>query len=194
MGKYTKKWDKDFTKRYSNVIAELQSLEDEYKQMVKDNPDAWINIYPDNMGVEFGECSGYYVIYNKEGQVKNVPEEHVDVTLKSELGIFGFKFNSFDQLKEFRNSLIEATDKFNRPSESNIVLDDECEDEEGWEDNEESEYTIQASRTCVETWTHTVNARSSCEAYRLVQEDYDGSTHDENNDYSDYGSIDYEII
>ena len=37
-------------------------------------------------------------------------------------------------------------------------------------------------------------ARSTCEAYRLVQEDEDGSTHDENNDYVDYGEIDYESI
>jgi hypothetical protein len=67
-------------------------------------------------------------------------------------------------------------------------------DEEGWEDNEEEEYTIQASRTCVQTWTHTVMARSSCEAYRKVQEDLDGSTHDENDDYDNYGNIDYEVI
>jgi len=74
------------------------------------------------------------------------------------------------------------------------VVSDDCEDEEGWEDNEESEYTIQASRTCVQSWTHTVIARSSCEAYRKVQEDTDGSTHDENDDYDQYGEIDYEII
>jgi len=37
-------------------------------------------------------------------------------------------------------------------------------------------------------------ARSSCEAYRKVQEDLDGSTHDENDDYDNYGNIDYEVI
>jgi len=50
------------------------------------------------------------------------------------------------------------------------------------------------SRTCVQTWTHTVMARSSCEAYRKVNEDPDGSTHDENDDLDQYGEIDYEII
>ena len=37
-------------------------------------------------------------------------------------------------------------------------------------------------------------ARSSFEAYRKVQEDPDGSTHDENDDLDQYGEIDYEII
>ena len=98
-------------------------------------------------------------------------------------------------LIEFRNKLTDAIDKFKRPLEEvKEVITDDCEDEEGWEENEYSEYTIQASRTCVQTWTHTVQARSSCEAYRLVQEDENGSTHDENDDYDDYGEIDYEII
>ena len=75
------------------------------------------------------------------------------------------------------------------------TVDDDCEEEdENWEDNPYEEYTIQASRECVQTWTHTVQARSSCEAYRLVQEDTDGSTHDENDDYDNYGEISWEII
>jgi hypothetical protein len=34
-------------------------------------------------------------------------------------------------------------------------------------------------------------ARSTCEAYRKAQE---GEGHDENDDYDDYGDIDYESI
>ena len=63
MIKYTKKWDKEFTKRYSNAIKELQSLENEFKQMVIDNPDAWISVYPDETNIEFGECKGFYVTH-----------------------------------------------------------------------------------------------------------------------------------
>ena len=105
--------------------------------------------------------------------------------------MFGFNFSSFEELKRFRNDLIEQTDKFQRPVDSKVLLDDECEEEEGWEDNEEQEYTIQCSRTCVESWTHTVMARTTCEAYRKAQE---GEGHDENNDYNDYGELDYESI
>jgi hypothetical protein len=192
MAKYTKKWDKEFTKKYSDAIKELQSLENEYKQMVNDNPDAWISLYPDETNIEFGESNGFFIAHYKENEVEESPKEHLSVTLRSENGMFGFNFSSFDELKRFRNDLIEQCDKFQRPVDTKVLLDDECEDEEGWEENEEQEYTIQCSRTCVESWTHTVMARSTCEAYRKVQEDSEG--HDENNDYNDYGDIDYESI
>ena len=191
MAKYTKKWDKEFTKKYSNAIKELQSLENEYKQIVRDNPDAWISIYPDESQIEFGDTNGFFVTHYKENQTQDLLKEHVNVTLRSENGMFSFNFSSFEELKRFRNEIIEQTDKFQRPVEK-VLLTDECEDEEGWEDNEEQEYTIQCSRTCVESWTHTVMARSTCEAYRKVQEDGEG--HDENNDFDDYGDIDYESI
>jgi hypothetical protein len=191
MAKYTKKWDKEFTKKYSNAIKELQSLENEFKQMVIDNPDAWISIYPDESQIDFGDTNGFFVTHYKENQTKDSLREHVNVTLRSENGMFSFNFSSFEELKRFRNDIIEQTDKFQRPVDK-VLLTDECEDEEGWEDNEEQEYTIQCSRTCVESWTHTVMARSTCEAYRKVQEDGEG--HDENNDFDDYGDIDYESI
>jgi hypothetical protein len=191
MAKYTKKWDKEFTKKYSNAIKELQSLENEYKQMVIDNPDAWISLYPDETNIEFGESNGFFVAHYKENESENSPKEHVNVTLRSENGMFSFNFSSFEELKRFRNDVIEQTDKFQRPVDTKVLLDDECEEEEGWENNEEEEYTIQCSRTCVESWTHTVMARSTCEAYRMAQE---GEGHDENNDYNDYGDIDYESI
>ena len=191
MAKYTKKWSKEFTKKYSDAIKELQSLENEYKQMVKDNPDSWISLYPEESQVEFGVSDGYYVTHNKQGEYDENPNEHITVTLRSENGMFSFDFESFDKIIEFRNDVIEAVDKFQRPVETKELLTDDCEDEEGWEDNEEQEYTIQCSRTCVQTWTHTVMARSTCEAYRKAQ---DGEGHDENDDYDDYGDIDYESI
>ncbi len=191
MAKYTKKWNKEFTKRYSDAIKELQSLENEYKQMVKDNPDSWISLYPEESQVEFGVSDGYYVTHNKQGEYEENPNEHITITLKSELGMFSFNFESFDKVIEFRDDVIRATDKFNRPVETKVIITDDCEEEEGWEDNEEEEYTIQCSRSCVQSWTHTVMARSICEAYRKAQ---DGEGHDENDDFDEYGDIDYESI
>jgi len=193
MPKRTKKWEKDFEKRYSNAIKELQSLESEYKKMQEDNSDSfWMSLYPDETQIEFGECDGYYVSYTKENQYKEGEPEHVNVTLKSELGMFSFDFNSYDQLKQFRNDVIEEFDKMKREDSSVTINTEECEEEdENWEDNEETEYTIQCSRSCVQSWTHTVMARSVCEAYRKAQE---GEGHDENDDFDDYGDIDYELI
>ncbi len=191
MAKYTKKWNKEFTKRYSDAIKELQSLENEYKQMVKDNPDSWISLYPEESQVEFGVSDGYYVTHNKQGEYEENPNEHITITLKSELGMFSFNFESFDKVIEFRDDVIKATDKFNRPVETKVIITDDCEEEEGWEDNEEQEYTIQCSRSCVQSWTHTVMARSICEAYRKAQ---DGEGHDQNDDFDEYGDIDYESI
>ncbi len=192
MAKRTKKWEKDFEKRYSNAIKELQSLEAEYKKMRDDNSDGyWFGLYPENTQVEFGDCDGYSVTYVKEGQYKEDEPEHVSITLRSELGIFTFDFKTLEQIKNFRNEVIEECDKMNRPEAPVSIDPNECEDEEGWEDNEEQEYTIQCSRTCVQTWTHTVMARSTCEAYRKAEE---GEGHDENDDYDDYGEIDYESI
>lgn len=193
MPKRTKKWEKDFEKRYSNAINELQKLENEYKQMQEDNSDGfWMSLYPKENQVEFGVCDGYYVNYVKENQYKESLSEHVNITLKSELGMFSFEFNSLEQLKKFRNEIIEECDKMKREESSVSIDPDECEEEdEDWENNEESEYTIQCSRTCVQSWTHTVMARSVCEAYRKAQE---GEGHDENDDFDDYGEIDYELI
>ena len=192
MPKRTKKWEKDFEKRYSNAIKELQALENEYKQMRDDDANGyWMSLYPDETQVEFGVCDGYYVSYVKENQYQESGSEHVNITLKSELGMFSFDFQSLEELKKFRNDVIEECDKMKREDVSVSIDTDECEDEEDWEDNEEQEYTIQCSRTCVQTWTHTVMARTTCEAYRKAQE---GEGHDENDDYDNYGEIDYESI
>ena len=81
MAKYTEKWKKEFTKKYSKAITELQSLENEYKQMVLDNPDSWISVYPDESNVDFGKCDGFYVSYHKEDSSDDNPKEHVSVSL-----------------------------------------------------------------------------------------------------------------
>ncbi len=192
MPKRTKKWEKDFDKRYSNAIKELQALENEYKEMKESDGNwPWYSMYPNESHVDFGECDGFYLNYVKDNQYEEGKPEHVSVTLKSELGSFNFEFSTLSSFKEFRNDIIEECDKMKRV-ESPVSIDpDECEDEEGWEENEEQEYTIQCSRTCVQTWTHTVMAKSTCEAYRKAQ---DGEGHDENDDYDDYGDIDYESI
>ncbi len=192
MPKRTKKWEKDFEKRYSNAIKELQSLEVEHKQMKENNSDGyWFSLYPTESSIDFGVCDGYYVNYVKENQYKESNSEHVNITLKSELGMFSFDFHSLEELKKFRNDIIEECDKMKREDVSVSIDTEECEEEEGWEDNEEQEYTIQCSRTAVQTWTHTVMARSTCEAYRKAQ---DGEGHDENDDFDQYGDIDWEEI
>lgn len=192
MPKRTKKWEKDFEKRYSNAIKELQSLEKEYKQMREENTDGyWLGLYPSESFVDFGDCDNYSVNYVKENQYKESDSEHVSITLNSDLGSFSFDFNSLKQLKSFRNDIIEECDKMSREDVSVSINTDECEDDEDWENNEETEYTIQCSRSCVQTWTHTVMARSTCEAYRKAQE---GEGHDENDDFDQYGEIDWESI
>lgn len=193
MAKRTKKWEKDFEKRYSNAIKELQSLEKEYKQMREENTDGyWLGLYPSESFVDFGDCDNYSVSYVKENQYKESDSEHVSITLNSDLGSFSFDFNSLKQLKSFRNDIIEECDKMSREDVSVSINTEECEeDDEDWVNNEEQEYTIQCSRSCVQTWTHTVMARSTCEAYRKAQE---GEGHDENDDFDQYGEIDWDSI
>ena len=196
MAEYTEKWKKSFEKKVSKALNQIRELEKEYSEMVESNPDEWdLNyLYVDNGTLEYDNASNLSV-YHYDGAEEG-SKEYVEIGMDgSKASSYSFKFYSLQELIDFRNKLMESIDKFGRvPEETKNIVTDDCEDEEGWEDNEESEYTIQASRTCVQTWTHTVMARSSCEAYRKVQEDPDGSTHDENDDYDQYGEIDYEII
>ena len=196
MAEYTEKWKKSFEKKVSKALNQIRELEKEYSEMVESNPDEWdLNyLYVDNGTLEYDNASNLSV-YHYDGAEEG-SKEYVEIGMDgSKASSYSFKFYSLQELIDFRNKLMESIDKFGRvPEEPKNIVTDDCEDEEGWEDNEESEYTIQASRTCVQTWTHTVMARSSCEAYRKVQEDPDGSTHDENDDYDQYGEIDYEII
>ena len=190
MAKYTKKWDKEFTKKYSDCLVQLESLEKEFKEMVESNPNDYISIYPDTSNIELGEQNGFMVYDFGNDEVP-----HVDIQLSSSNGSFNFTFSDLKDLIRFRDELMKSIDNFKRSEKDvHVKVDDDCEDEEGWEENEEQEYTVQASRECVQTWTHTVKARSSCEAYRKVQEDMDGTTHDENDDYDQYGEIDWEVI
>lgn len=196
MPEYSKKWKSSFEKKFSKALNQVRELEQEYKEMQESNPDEWnLNyLYVDNGTLEYDNPSDLS-IYHYDGAEED-SKEYIEIGVNgSRASSYSFKFYSLSELIEFRNNLMNSIDKFKRVEEEvkNVITDD-CEDEEGWEDNEESEYTIQASRTCVQSWTHTVMARSSCEAYRKVQEDSDGSTHDENDDLDQYGEIDYEII
>ncbi len=192
MAEYSEKWKKSFEKKYSKVIKELQSLENEYKEMIESNPNEWISIYPDESIVTFGPLDGYWASHYKAGEDEDFPQENVSLSLNSKLGNFSFRIESLEQLIKLRNDLLEISDKFSRTEDPVKKIDpNECEDEEGWEDNEEVEYTIQCSRSCVQSWTHTVMARSTCEAIRKAQE---GEGHDENDDFDEYGDIDYESI
>ncbi len=129
MGKHTKKWEKDFEKRYSNAIKELQALEDEYKEMKESNPDKYISVWPDDTYIGFGELDGFYVTHYPENHDPDAPQEHIGLTVKSNLASFSFQINTFNQLKEFRNEVIDAMDSFNRPTETKQLVDDDCEDE-----------------------------------------------------------------
>lgn len=196
MPEFSKKWKTSFEKKFSKAIAQVRELEKELKEMKETNPDEWdLNyFYIEDSTLEYDNGANL-TVYHYDGAEEG-SKEYIEIGMDgSSASSYSFKFYSLKELIEFRNKLMEAIDNFGRVEEEvkNVVTDD-CEDEEGWEENEETEYTIQASRSCVQTWTHTVMARSSCEAYRKVQEDPDGSTHDENDDYDQYGEIDYEII
>ena len=185
MAEYTEKWKKSFEKKFSKALNQIRELETEYKEMVESNPDEWdLNyLFVDNSTLEYDTAANLSV-YHYDGAEEG-SKEYIEIGMDgSKASSYSFKFYSLKELIEFRNKLTEAIDNFKRvPEETKEIITDDCEDEEGWEDNEEEEYVIQASRTCVQVWTHTVMARSSCEAYKKVQEDIDGSTHDENDDY-----------
>ena len=192
-GRIFKKWKSAFEKKFSKALNQVRELEKEYQEMVESNPDEWelSYMYVDNGTLEFDNASDLS-IYHYDGAEEG-KKEYVEIGMNgSKVSTYSFKFYSLQELIDFRNRLMESIDKFGRvPEETKKIITDDCEDEEGWEDNEEQEYTIQASRTCVQSWTHTVMARSVCEAYRKAQE---GEGHDENDDLDQYGEIDYEDI
>lgn len=193
MPEYSDKWKSSFEKKYSKALNALRELEKELQEMKDTNPDEWFNLNYlsiDNSTLEFDNAANL-TIYHSDGADES--REYVEIGVDgSTASSYSFKFYSLKELIDFRNALIESIDKFGRvPEETKETISDECEDEEGWEDNEETEYTIQASRTCVQSWTHTVMARSVCEAYRKAK---DGEGHDENDDLDQFGEIDYEDI
>ena len=195
MAKFTKKWLKDFEKRMKAHFKELKTLEEEYQEMVETNPDQWeLNRFVTMENYTFKKSSGLHIYHNTSDEPE---DEYIEIGVDgSTISSFAFPIYELNELIEFRNDLTNAIDKFKRPLEPvKEILTDDCEEEdENWEENEYEEYTIQATRTCVQSWTHTVQARSTCEAYRLVQEDGEGATHDQNDDLDDFGEIDYEVI
>lgn len=193
MAEYTEKWKKSFEKKFSKAISQIRELENEYKEMVESNPDEWeLNyLYFGNGTLEYDNPSNL-TVYHYDGAEEG-SREYVEIGMDgSKASSYSFKFYSLKELIDFRNSLTDSIDKFGRvPEETKDIITDDCEEEEGWEDNEETEYTIQASRTCVQSWSHTVMARSVCEAYRKAK---DGEGHDENDDLDQFGEIDYEDV
>ena len=191
MAKYTKKWDKEFTKKYSDCLSQLESLEKEFKEMVESNPDNWISIYPETSNIELGEQNGF-MIYN----FGNDEIPHVDVQLSTQNGSFNFTFSDLKKLIEFRDEIIKSIDSFKRePKVAKVTGNDldDCDDEE---DAEEQEWEIKAERSLTEAWTYTVTARSACEAIKMLEQDEDqeGIRHNDDSEYYDYGDIEYESI
>jgi hypothetical protein len=93
MAKYTKKWDKEFTKKYSDCLSQLESLEREFKTMVKDNPDQWISIYPETSNIELGEQNGFMIYdFGKDETPR------VDVQLSTPNGSFNFTFTDLKKI------------------------------------------------------------------------------------------------
>jgi hypothetical protein len=193
MAKYTKKWDKEFTKKYSDCLSQLESLEKEFKIMVENNPDKYISIYPETSNIELGEQKGF-MIYD----FGNDETPHVDIQLSSPNGSFNFTFSDLKELISFRDELMKSIDKFKRePKVVKVTSDnlDDCDDDLD-EDAEEQEWEIKAERSLTEAWTYTVTARSACESIKMLEEDEDqvGIRHNDDSEYYDYGSIEYESI
>lgn len=189
MAKYTKKWDKEFTKKYSECLSQLESLEREFKTMVEDNPNEYISVYPETSNIELGEENGFMVY-----DFGNDETPHVDIQLSTPNGSFNFTFTDVKKLIEFRDELMKAIDTFKRPfKEPKVVIDSDC-DEDFDEDTEETEWEIKAEQPLTQSWTYTVMARSACEAINKIENDEDGVTHNDDNEYYDYGEIEYEAI
>jgi len=190
MVKYTKKWDKEFTKRYSNCMKELESLEREFKTMVEDNPNEYISVYPETSNIELGQENGFHIY-----DCGNDEQPHVDIQLSSTNGSFNFTFTDVKKLIEFRDELMKSIDTFKRPlKELKIVIDSDC-DEDLDEDTEEIEWEIKAEQPLTQSWTYSVMAKSACEAIKKIEEgEEDGVTHNDDTEYYDYGDIEYESI
>lgn len=191
MAKYTKKWDKDFTKKYSNCMVQLESMEREFKSMVEDNPDEYISIYPDTSNIELGEENGFYIY-----DCGNDESPHVDIQLSSQIGSFNFTFSDLKKLIDLRDQLIKAIDSFKREPKVTKVTSSDDFDEEELEGLEPQEFEVKAERSLTEAWTYTVTARSASEAIKMVEEDADQDfvTHNDDSEYYDYGDIEYEVI
>ena len=111
------------------------------------------------------------------------------------VGNFEFMTVDLEQLISIRNRLMESIDEFKRPLKpvkTPIDLDD-CDDEE---DAPIQEWTIKAEQPLTQSWTYTVSARSGCEAIKMIEDDpwQEGIVNNDDNEYYDYGEIEYETI
>lgn len=189
MAKYTKKWDKEFTKKYSDCLSQLETLEREFKTMVENNPDEWISIFPETSNIELGEQNGFMVYDFGNDEIP-----HVDIQLSSQNGSFNFTFSDLKKLIEFRDELIKSIDNFKRPLKTpkNVIDLEDCDDDE---DAEETEWEIKAEQPLTQSWTYRVMAKSACEAIKKIEEgEEDGVENNDDNEYYDYGEIEYEAI
>lgn len=190
MAKYTKKWDKEFTKKYSDCLSQLESMEKEFKEMVESNPDEYISIYPDTSNIELGEQNGFMVY-----DFGNDETPHVDIQLSSSNGSFNFTFSDLKDLIRFRDELMKSIDSFKRePKVAKVTSSDldDCDDED---DLEETEWEIKAEQPLTQSWTYRVMAKSACAAIKKIEDgEEDGVEHNDDNEYYDYGEIEYEAI
>jgi hypothetical protein len=192
MAKYTKKWDKEFTKKYSNCLSQLESLEREFKTMVEDNPDEYISIYPETSNIELGQENGFYIY-----DCGNDEQPHVDIQLSTPNGSFNFTFTELKKLIDLRDQLMKSIDSFKRePKKVTVTGGDDLNDCDDDENAEDVEWTIKAEQPLTQSWTYTVMAKSACEAIKMVEEDAwgDGIINNDDNEYYDYGEIEYEAI
>jgi hypothetical protein len=189
MAKYTKKWDKEFTKKYSDCLSQLESLEREFKTMVENNPNEFISIYPETSNIELGQENGFYIY-----DCGNDEQPHVDIQLSSTNGSFNFTFTDLEKLIDLRDQLMKAIDHFKRKPKTVKLTSDDLDDCEDEEDAEEQEWTIKAEQPLTQSWTYTVTARSACEAIKKIENDDDDVVNNDDNEYYDYGDIEYEAI
>ena len=103
---------KSFEKKYSKAIIQLQELENEFTQIVNDNPDSWISAYPDSSILELGKLEGWFSSYSKPEEDEKNPQEYAELTLNGRVGSFSFRIESLEQLIKLRTDIIELADKF----------------------------------------------------------------------------------
>lgn len=197
MAKFTKKWQKDFEKRYSDAMQTLYDLELEFMTMEATNPDEWSIKYtsPKVDTVEFGRLDSFYIDLSNDDDESKGEVPKVTIKLCTAVGNFEFMTVDLEQLISIRNRLMESIDEFKRPLKpvkTPIDLDD-CDDEE---DAPIQEWVIKAEQPLTQSWTYTVSARSGCEAIKMIEDDpwQEGIVNNDDNEYYDYGEIEYETI
>jgi len=90
---------------------------------------------------------------------------------------------------------MKAIDSFKRePKKVTVTSEDDCLDDD--DNAEEVSWTIKAEQPLTQSWTYTVIAKSACEAIKKIEEDAwaDGIINNDDNEYYDYGDIEYEAI